>query len=90
MVLDAGAWPLQPVFGWLKQIGAIECDELERTFNCGLGMVAVVARQRFDDADAARRGRNISVASPPWSPSCCCRHCRMWRCLVIRITSNCR
>jgi phosphoribosylformylglycinamidine cyclo-ligase len=34
-----------PVFGWLRQIGNITEREMLRTFNCGIGMVIVVAEK---------------------------------------------
>jgi phosphoribosylformylglycinamidine cyclo-ligase len=40
--LDAGAWPLPSVMGWLAQAAGLPAAELARTFNCGLGMVAIV------------------------------------------------
>ena len=43
--LDARQWPLLPVFKWLKKVGNISTAELCRTFNCGLGMVMVVAKE---------------------------------------------
>ncbi len=48
--LERAAWPRDPVFDWLQQAGRIEDAEMYRTFNCGLGMVAVVAAS---DADRA-------------------------------------
>jgi phosphoribosylformylglycinamidine cyclo-ligase len=47
-VLAHSAWPLPAVFAWLQQAGNIAPAEMQRTFNCGIGMVVVVAR---DDAD---------------------------------------
>ncbi len=41
-VIDAGAWPLPPVFAWLARMGGVEADEMLRVFNCGIGMVLVV------------------------------------------------
>ena len=41
--IDAGAWPAPPVFGWLASAGGVDNLEMARTFNCGLGMVAVVS-----------------------------------------------
>jgi phosphoribosylformylglycinamidine cyclo-ligase len=41
--------PVKPVFKWLAAEGDIAQDELLRTFNCGIGMIVVVAQ-----ADAAR------------------------------------
>ncbi|MFQ5533882.1 MAG: phosphoribosylformylglycinamidine cyclo-ligase [Sphingomonadales bacterium] len=40
--LDAGSWPLPPVFQWLMAQGGIEPAEMLRTFNCGIGMAVVV------------------------------------------------
>ena len=43
--VDLSALPIPPVFGWLKRMGNVETAEMLRTFNCGCGMVAVVARE---------------------------------------------
>ncbi|HEY3779209.1 MAG TPA: phosphoribosylformylglycinamidine cyclo-ligase [Rhizomicrobium sp.] len=40
-----GSWPVPPVFAWLAQRGNIAESEMLRTFNCGIGLVAVVARE---------------------------------------------
>ena len=50
--IDAKSWPLLPVFQWLKKEANIDAQELARTFNCGIGMVAVVAA---DKAEAAAK-----------------------------------
>ena len=49
--LDAERWPFLPVFRWLKKSAQIAPSELARTFNCGIGMVAIA---RAGDADAAK------------------------------------
>jgi phosphoribosylformylglycinamidine cyclo-ligase len=41
--VDARSWPFPPVFHWLAEAGGISDAELARTFNCGIGMMAVVA-----------------------------------------------
>ena len=41
--LERDRWPRDPVFEWLRRAGNIEAHEMYRTFNCGIGMVAVVA-----------------------------------------------
>ena len=41
--IDLGAVPLPPVFAWLQSEGAIDREEMLRTFNCGVGMVLVTA-----------------------------------------------
>jgi phosphoribosylformylglycinamidine cyclo-ligase len=38
-----------PVFGWLAREGQIAEPEMLRTFNCGIGMVAVCAREKADE-----------------------------------------
>jgi phosphoribosylformylglycinamidine cyclo-ligase len=44
--LDARAWPLPRVFGWLARAGGVAAEEMLRVFNCGLGMVLVVPDSR--------------------------------------------
>lgn len=34
---------IPPVFNWLQTEGAISNEEMLRTFNCGLGMIAIVS-----------------------------------------------
>jgi phosphoribosylformylglycinamidine cyclo-ligase len=41
--LDARAWPRPPLFDWLQREGRVAHDEMHRVFNCGIGMVLVVA-----------------------------------------------
>ena len=53
--IDLGAIAPQPVFGWLARTGGVAPDEMLRTFNCGIGMVAVVAaRHAHAVADVLR------------------------------------
>jgi phosphoribosylformylglycinamidine cyclo-ligase len=35
--------PLPPVFRWLAETGGVAEREMLRTFNCGIGMIVVVA-----------------------------------------------
>lgn len=49
--IDVTTWPLPPLFRFLQTKGNVEPKELARTFNCGVGMVLVVAR---GDVDAVR------------------------------------
>lgn len=48
--VDRSTWRPAPIFGMLGELGAVPQDELERTFNMGVGMVAVVAAGVVDDA----------------------------------------
>ncbi|MEJ2602476.1 MAG: phosphoribosylformylglycinamidine cyclo-ligase [Gammaproteobacteria bacterium] len=53
--IERDAWPSPPVFEWLAAKGDIDDAELLRTFNCGIGMCAIVPRGVADEARAALR-----------------------------------
>jgi phosphoribosylformylglycinamidine cyclo-ligase len=55
--IERAAWKLPHLFQWLKQEGNVADAELYRVFNCGIGMVAVVA-----PADAARAVKTLKAA----------------------------
>jgi phosphoribosylformylglycinamidine cyclo-ligase len=42
VVLQRRNWHRDPVFDWLQRVGQMELPEMYRTFNCGIGMVAIV------------------------------------------------
>ena len=44
--IDLSAWELPPVFRWLATTANMSQPELLKTFNCGIGMIAVVAADR--------------------------------------------
>jgi phosphoribosylformylglycinamidine cyclo-ligase len=56
-VIDASSWPRPPLFKWLQQQGNVAEEEMHRVFNCGIGMVAVVAA-----ADAKRAAAKLRAA----------------------------
>jgi phosphoribosylformylglycinamidine cyclo-ligase len=58
--LDRGTWTPAPVFGLIAQRGRIERVEMEKTFNMGVGMVAVVAPEDTDRALAILTARHLS------------------------------
>lgn len=41
--IDLDSIPVPPVFSWLAKTGGVEPKEMLRTFNCGIGMIVVVA-----------------------------------------------
>ncbi len=43
-VLDKSAWTLPPLFQWLQAEGNVADEEMHRVFNCGIGMVVVLAQ----------------------------------------------
>jgi phosphoribosylformylglycinamidine cyclo-ligase len=48
--LEAGRWPVPRLFAWLKELGGLADQEFYRVFNCGIGLVVIVAAE---DAEAA-------------------------------------
>ena len=59
--IDSGAWILPPVFAWLATVGRIAPLELARVFNCGIGMIVVVAAERADEATRLLRSTGETV-----------------------------
>ena len=55
--IERKAWPMPPLFRWLKDEGNIADAELYRVFNCGIGMAVVVGA-----ADAARAVKILKAA----------------------------
>jgi len=47
-----GSWPVPPIFPLIERLGRIARTEMERTFNNGIGMIAILPA---DQADAALR-----------------------------------
>ncbi len=60
--IDLSAWDLPPVFRWLAQTANMSEPELLKTFNCGIGMILVVAADRADDLAALLSGMGETVA----------------------------
>ncbi|MCC7258386.1 MAG: phosphoribosylformylglycinamidine cyclo-ligase [Gammaproteobacteria bacterium] len=61
--IRSGTWRRPPVFEWLQATGHVAEEEMLRTFNCGIGMVVVVARADAERAAAFLRaaGETVSV-----------------------------
>jgi phosphoribosylformylglycinamidine cyclo-ligase len=51
--LDLERVPVPPIFRWLADVGTVAEPEMLRTFNCGIGMVAVVAAGEADAVASA-------------------------------------
>jgi len=47
-VIDSQSWQLPAVFQWLQKNGNVENREMYRTFNCGVGMVIIVAAEKAE------------------------------------------
>lgn len=59
--VDADAWPQPRLMAFLQAQGNIEPEEMARTFNCGIGMVAVVPAADADAITAALGSAGESV-----------------------------
>ena len=55
--LDGTRWTAPPVFDWLRQAGGVDDMEMARTFNCGIGMIAL---SQADGADDIVNGLNAA------------------------------
>ncbi|MEO8675656.1 MAG: phosphoribosylformylglycinamidine cyclo-ligase [Casimicrobiaceae bacterium] len=55
--IDRTSWPRPPIFDWLQRVGHVTDAEMHRVFNCGIGMILVVA-----PADAARAQAQLESA----------------------------
>ncbi len=62
-VIDGQSWDAPPVFAWLQQHGQIDDQEMARTFNCGIGMVIVVATEHVDTTTRFLQGAGETVFS---------------------------
>jgi phosphoribosylformylglycinamidine cyclo-ligase len=63
-VVDASAWEIPPIFRWLQRNGQVPIDDMMRTFNMGVGLIIVTAREKAEallEELAARGGRDARV-----------------------------
>ena len=49
-ILQKSAWEMPPLFHWLQQQGNITDSEMYRVFNCGIGMVIIIAQEHIETA----------------------------------------
>ena len=62
-VIDRKSWVASPIFSWLQQHGKVDDAEMARTFNCGIGMVVIVAQEHAATAMAHLQaaGENVCI-----------------------------
>jgi phosphoribosylformylglycinamidine cyclo-ligase len=56
-IVERGSWPTPPIFDLIQRLGKISRAEMDRTFNNGLGMIAIVPVREADDVVAHLRRR---------------------------------
>ena len=59
--LQRDTWQMPQLFSWLQQQGGVADAEMYRVFNCGIGMVAVVAPEHAQAISAALRAQGETV-----------------------------
>jgi phosphoribosylformylglycinamidine cyclo-ligase len=57
--IDRGSWTPQPVFDLVRRVGSVDVADLERTLNCGVGMVALLPAAEADTAVALLAGHGL-------------------------------
>jgi len=60
-VLKKNAWEMPYLFQWLQHAGNVEAQEMYRVFNCGIGMVVIVAKEDAEMAAAQLRASGETV-----------------------------
>jgi phosphoribosylformylglycinamidine cyclo-ligase len=59
--VDRGTWTPAPVFDLVRRVGSVATGDLERTLNCGVGMVALTSAEDADRAVALLEGHGIDA-----------------------------
>lgn len=62
VVLERKSWPRDPVFEWLQKTARISAAEMYRTFNCGIGMIAIVPKEQAQAAVDLLNARGETAA----------------------------
>ena len=60
-LIRRGSWSRPPLFDWLEREGGVDEAEMHRVFNCGIGMIIVVAASDADAAHALLSGHGETV-----------------------------
>ncbi|GAA4217256.1 phosphoribosylformylglycinamidine cyclo-ligase [Actinocatenispora rupis] len=60
-IVDRSSWRPQPIFDLVATKGRIDSDEMERTFNQGVGMVAIVGPADVDRAISLLAAREVDA-----------------------------
>ncbi len=59
--IDARRWQAPPVFRWIYEAAKMSPEQLLRTFNCGIGMVAIVAEDEVRAVSEQLKGAGETV-----------------------------
>ncbi|KXO74450.1 phosphoribosylformylglycinamidine cyclo-ligase [Brucella anthropi] len=61
--IDLASISVPPVFSWLAKTGGVEPNEMLRTFNCGIGMIAVVKPEKVEEVVAVLAAEGEKVVT---------------------------
>jgi phosphoribosylformylglycinamidine cyclo-ligase len=50
--VERGSWPVTPVFEYIRKVGRVAEEEMFRTFNMGIGMVALIGADEAESFEA--------------------------------------
>jgi phosphoribosylformylglycinamidine cyclo-ligase len=61
--IEMGSWPVLPIFEHLRELGQVSDDEMMRTFNMGVGLIAAIPAEKFKKTRAmlSRMGEEFHV-----------------------------
>jgi phosphoribosylformylglycinamidine cyclo-ligase len=59
--VDRASWTPQPIFDLVARVGSVAQSDLERTLNCGVGMVAITSGADADRAVALLEGHGVDA-----------------------------
>ncbi len=59
VTVDRGTWTPHPIFDLVRRVGSVSQPDVERTLNCGIGMVSLTAADDADRAIALLEGHGI-------------------------------
>jgi phosphoribosylformylglycinamidine cyclo-ligase len=48
--VEIGSWPVPPIFEHLRELGQVSQEEMMRTFNMGVGLIAAIPAAKFTRA----------------------------------------
>lgn len=49
-VINLGAWPVQPIFKLIEEMGKVPIEDMRRTFNMGIGYVVIISEEYAETA----------------------------------------
>lgn len=81
--VDVSAWQFPPVFKWLKENGNVAASEMGRTFNTGIGMVAIVSKENahqviYELEAAGEKVYTIGKLVPRSTEGCVLKNLQTW------------